>query len=173
MNQLFDRMLRAARLDVALYEEVEADQSALGQAAIVVVLSSLAGGIGTVNLPGGPGIVVGTIGALVGWGLWALLTYLIGTKLLPEPGTEADVGQLLRTIGFSASPGLLRIFGVVPLIGPLVALGASLWMLATMVVAVRQALDYKSTGRAVGVCALGFVVQVVIMALLLRPSGMP
>ncbi len=99
---------------------------------------------------------------LVGWFIWAALTFLIGTKILPEPQTKADLGELLRTIGFSASPGVLRIFGMIPLLGGLIALAASVWMLVAMVVAVRQALDYTSTGRAVGVCAIGWLVQVAI-----------
>jgi hypothetical protein len=98
----------------------------------------------------------------VGWFIWAGLTFLIGTKILPEPQTKADLGELLRTIGFSASPGVLRIFGMIPLLGGLIALAASVWMLVAMIVAVRQALDYTSTGRAVGVCVIGWLVQVAI-----------
>jgi len=172
MNRFIDRMIRAARLDVSVYEEVEADQSALGAAMGVVVLSSVAAGIGAAR-GGLAGLIVGAIGALVGWLLWAYLTYFIGTRLLPEPQTEADVGQLLRTIGFSSSPGLIRILGLIPSLGPLVFLVASIWMLVAMVVAVRQALDYRSTGRAVAVCAIGFVVQVVIVGLVFAAFGTP
>jgi hypothetical protein len=99
-----------------------------------------------------------TLGSLIGWFIWAGLTYLIGTKMLPEEQTEADMGQLLRTTGFASSPGLLRILGIVPVLGALVGLIVSVWMLIAFVVAVRQALDYKSTGRAVAVCLIGFVV---------------
>ncbi|MFB3126028.1 MAG: YIP1 family protein, partial [Candidatus Acidiferrales bacterium] len=94
-------------------------------------------------------------GALIGWFLWAFVTYLVGTKILPEPQTRSDVGELLRTIGFSASPGVLFILVVVPGLGPLIGLGVLVWMLVAFVVAVRQALDYRSTGRAVAVCLIG------------------
>ena len=161
MASFTDRMLGAAKLDVDTYEEVEHDQTATGQAMGVVIISSLAAGIGSVG-GGTSGLIAGTIGALVGWFIWAALTFLIGTKVLPEPQTKADLGELLRTIGFSASPGVLRIFGMIPLLGGLIALAASVWMLVAMVVAVRQALDYTSTGRAVGVCVMGWVVQVAI-----------
>ncbi|RMF23780.1 MAG: hypothetical protein D6760_04730 [Deltaproteobacteria bacterium] len=166
MNQLLDRMLRAAKLDVALYEEVEADESALAQAATVVVLSSVAAGIGLgVGHAGGlGGILIAAIGSLVGWALWAGLTYLIGAKLLPEPQTNADFGQLLRTIGFSSAPGVIRLLGIIPGLAAILSLVAAVWMLAAMVVAVRQALDYQSTGRAVGVCLIGFIVQVLLLA---------
>ncbi len=112
MNTFQNRIIRAAKLDVKLYEEVEADKGAMGQAMTVVVLSSLAAGIGSIGTGGIGGLVMGTIAALVGWYVWAYLTYFIGTKLLPEPQTQSDPGELLRTIGFSSSPGLIRILGV-------------------------------------------------------------
>ncbi|MCA9425420.1 MAG: YIP1 family protein [Candidatus Omnitrophica bacterium] len=170
MASLTDRMIRAAKLDVHLYEEVEADKDAMGQAAIVVVLSSLAAGIGSYQMVGSiGGLISATIGALIGWAIWAFITYIIGTKLLPEPQTQADWGELLRTIGFSSSPGLIRVLGIIPIIGGIFLLIASIWMLIAMVIAVRQALDYHSTLRAVGVCLIGWIVQVVILGVLLAP----
>jgi hypothetical protein len=166
MNPFANRMLRAAKLESALYEEVEADRGAMGQALGVVVLSSLAAGIGALATQGAAGILVGTLAALISWVVWAALTYVIGAKLLPEPQTEADFPQLLRTIGFSSAPGLIRVAGIVPGLNPIVSLIAAIWMLVAMVIAVRQALDYSSTWRAVGVCIIGFLVQVVILAAL-------
>jgi hypothetical protein len=160
---MLERMIRAARLDASLYEEVEADPSSLGQATAVVVLASLAGGIGTAGVEGQPGFILGVVVNLIGWYVWAFLTYLIGTKLLPQPTTQADVGQLLRTLGFAAAPGLLRVVAFVPGIGPLVMLASALWSLAAMVIAVRQALDYDSTARAALVCVIGWIVQVLII----------
>ena len=171
MSIFTDRMIRAAKLDVNLYEEVEADKTAMGQAMGVVLLSSVAAGIGTIAIRGLGGIFIGTIAALIGWYIWASLTYFIGTKWLPEPQTKADIGELLRTIGFSSSPGLIRVLGIIPGLGGIVFLVASIWMLVAMVIAVRQALDYKSTGRAVGVCAIGFVIQMVILILLFGIAG--
>jgi hypothetical protein len=159
-------MLRAAKLDVNLYEEVEADRSTLTQAMTVVVLSSLAAGVGSIGTMGPGGIVIGTLLALGGWYFWAYLTYLIGTKMLPEPQTSSDLGELLRTTGFSSSPGLLRLFGLIPGIGGLVFGVASIWMLVAMVIAVRQALDYQSTLRAVGVCLLGWLIQTLLLAMM-------
>lgn len=163
MTNLRSRMLRAAKLEVELYEEVEADPGAMGQAMGVVVLSAVAAGIGNFANGGLVGTVAGTVGALAGWYVWALLTYFIGTKLLPEAETHADSRELLRTIGFSSAPGLIRVVGVVPgLTGP-VFLVAGIWMLVAMVIAVRQALDYRSTGRAIGVCVIGWLVQAVLI----------
>lgn len=171
MASLMDRMIRAAKLDVHLYEEVEADTGAMRQAMTVVVLSSVAAGIGSIARGGLGGILIGTIAALIGWYVWAYLTYLIGTKLLPEPQTKADHGELLRTIGFSSSPGLIRVLGVIPGLAPLVFLASGIWMLVAMVIAVRQALDYTSTLRAVGVCLIGWVIQAIILVLLFSIMG--
>jgi hypothetical protein len=166
VSGLLDRIIRAARLDVHLYEEVESDTGAMGQAMAVVVLSSIAAGFSTMFRMGFGGVFIGIIIALVGWFVWAFLTYIIGTKLLPESQTRATLGELLRTIGFSSSPGLIRVLGVIPGLGGLVFIIASIWMLVAMVVAVRQALDYSSTMRAVWVCIIGWIIQVAIMALM-------
>ena len=164
MASLTQRMIGAAKLDVQTYEEVEADTTATGQAMVVVILSSLAAGAGSYRLMGLSGAVVMTLAALFGWFVWALLTYVIGVKMMPEEQTEADMGQLLRTIGFSSSPGILRVFGIVPFLGALIQLVTSVWMLVAMVIAVRQALDYKSTGRAIVVCVIGWVVYLIASA---------
>jgi len=172
MTNFKDRIIRAAKLDVSLYEEVEADKGAMRQAMGVVVLSSIAAGVGIIGRGGGfGGILIGTVAALIGWYVWAYLIYLIGTKLLPEPQTKADHGELLRTIGFSSSPGLIRVLGIIPGLGGVVFLVASIWMLAAMVIAVRQALDYNNTLRAVGVCAIGWIIQTAILVLLFSALG--
>ena len=166
MASFTDRMIRAAKLDARLYEEVEADKQAMGQAMGVVILSSIAAGIGSIAKVGLGGILLGTIFALIAWYVWAFLTYIIGTKLLPEKQTKADIGEMLRTIGFSSSPGLIRVLAIIPRVGNLVLFIAGIWMLVAMVIAVRQALDYKSTGRALGVCVIGWIIQFVVLMLL-------
>lgn len=168
MASFTHRMIGAAKLDVSTFEEVESDATATAQAMGVVILSTLAGGIGGVV---GGGFVVSSIAALIFWVTWASLTYIIGTRLLPEPQTHADIGQLMRTIGFAQSPGLLRVLGVIPLLGaPVVAL-VQIWILVAMVIGVRQALDYTSTARAVGVCVLGWVAANVLALLILLVFG--
>ena len=155
MASFTDRMIRAAKLDVTLYEEVEADKGTMGQAMGVVILSSVAAGIGTIGTTGIKGLFFGTIVALLGWFIWAFLTYYIGTRLLPEPQTKADYGELLRTIGL----------GIIPMLGAILNFIIGIWMLVAMIIAVRQALDYKSIWRAVGVCLIGWIVQIATFAL--------
>jgi hypothetical protein len=166
MDIFFRRIIRAMRLEPGLYEEVEADRDATGQAAGVVVLSSIVSGIGYGGHLGIKTIFFGTLGALVGWMAWAVITYFVGTKILPSPQTRSDPGELLRTLGFAHSPAFLNIFGIIPLLGWLVRVIIFFWILFAWVIAVRQALDYTSTGRAVGVCVIGWLIYIVIAWLL-------
>ena len=171
MTSFPERMMGAAKLDVGIYEEVEADGTATRQAMGVVLMSSVAAGIGTLSL--GAGVIAGAVAALLSWVIWAFLTYLIGTRLLPEPQTQADMGQMMRTLGFAQSPGVLRIFGGVPGIGPLVLGVVSAWMLVAMVTAVRRALDYTTTWRAVVVCVVAWLAVIIPAVLLFGLMGAP
>ena len=158
------RLIGAMALDPMTYEEVEADRSATGQAMLVVVLSSGGAGIGARGLGSGSlrSMVFISVVSLLAWAAWALLTYQIGVRLMPEADTRSDVGELLRTVGFSAAPGMLRIFGIVPGAAIAAFTITAVWMLVAMVVAVREALDYKSTARAVAVCGLGWALAIAI-----------
>jgi hypothetical protein len=166
-NTFVQRVIGAMSLDVAIYEEVEADRSATPQAFVVVVLSSVAAGIGSRGFGGASlsTILFMSIAAVIGWAAWALVTLQVGGRLMPEPQTQVDMGELLRTIGFASAPGMLRIVGIIPAATfPAYAI-AAVWMLLAMVVAVRQALDYQSTGRAVIVCGVGWLLSLAISAL--------
>jgi hypothetical protein len=165
------RVLGASLFDPDVYEEVEADRSANGQAALVVALSAVAAGLGSIANHGPVGVLWYTAAALAGWYVWAAIAYWIGTRLLPVAHTQADHGELLRTIGFSSAPGVLRLFAFLPGVGAWLFLGSTLWMLVAMVVAVRHALDYCTFRRAVAVCAIGFPFYAVILALSLFLLG--
>lgn len=173
MKSFTHRMIGAARLDAATFEEVEADATATGQAMGVVLLVSIATGVGSVTAGGTGSFFFAGFLALVAWVVWAALTYVIGTRLLPEPQTHANVGEMMRTIGFAQSPGILRVFIGIPGLGLLILAVVSVWMLVTMVVAVRQALDYKSTARALGVCVIGWVISVVLLLVAIMSGAVP
>ena len=159
------RAIGAARLEVPVFEEIEADRTATDQALIVVVLSSLAAGIGLSSGLYNAPVLHRVLLALLLWVFWAISTYIVGVYLMPEPQTQTNVGELLRTIGFAASPGILRIFGMVPAIGGTIYVISTVWMLVAMVIAIRQALDYNSTGRAIVVCVVTGMIGVVAAAL--------
>lgn len=183
MSHLVDRMIRAARLDANLYIEVEADATATRQAVFVVLIYSVCAGIGLglIDLPDIEvwdfllNIFVGLLGALVFWLIWSLITYFIGTTLFKGPQTPwrsiATYGELLRSIGFAAAPGVLMIFAfVTPPVGSLILLVVFVWMFIAMVVAVRQALD-STTRRAIGTLLTGGVVYLVFGIILVLIFG--
>ena len=170
-HSMIERMIRASRLDINMFEEVEADTSATNQALLIVALVALATGIASLGTTGPIGLFVGVVLAIAGWALWAWIVHLIGTKIIPSHSTHADWGQLARTLGFAQSPGILRVLGLVPVVGNIIFAVASIWMLVAMVVAVRQALDYTSTWRAIAVVLIGFIPYVLLMSIAFAVLG--
>lgn len=168
---IIKRVIRALTLDPSLYEEVEHDKGAMWQAVVVVFLSSLSRGVYSYQTGDYKGLILGTITSFVLWMLLAFLIYLIGTKLFPESETRSDQWEIMRVLGFASAPGMFRVFAVVHHFTAIVLLVVWVWTLVAMIIAVRQALDYKSTWRAVGVCLIGFVVYVVITVLILKLIG--
>lgn len=165
---LVDRMIRAARLETQVYEEVEHDESATGQAMAVVVLGALAAGIGA--LYGGiGGLIVGVVTALIGWAVYAFVAYWVGTTFFKGPQTSATWGELLRTLGFASSPRILLVLMIIPVLGLIVGLLVLVWTLITTVIAIRQALDFD-TGRAIATAVISwlalFIVSFVLLAII-------
>ncbi len=152
-NSLVGRMIGAATLDVATYEEVEHDTTATTQAAIVVAIAAIAQGIASPV-----GVISGIIGALLGWLAFAGLTYFIGTRIFKGTATW---GELLRTLGFAYTVAIFSILGIIPILGILVGLIVFVWGVAAAVVAIRQALDV-STGQAIVTGLLGWVAMAII-----------
>lgn len=160
-QSIFDRMKRAAMLDVNVYEEVEADRSATGQAAAVVAMVAVAQAIGSAG-EGAPGIIGGLVAALLGWLIWSGVAYLIGDKLL---GGTATWGELLRTIGFAQSPGVFTVLAIVPVVGGLIRFIIAVWILIAGIIAIRQALDF-STGKAVLTAVIGWLALAIPMMMI-------
>ena len=170
INLFFARVLRAIKIDVDLYEEVEKDKNATIQAAIVVVLSSLAAGVGALQL-GVSNFLLAPVLSLIGWYVWSYLVYFVGVKIFKDAKTSADHGELLRTIGFAQAPGLIRVFGVTPDLMIVTFIGSGLWILACMVVAVKSALDYESLWKSLGVVVVAWIFQVIFLFFMLVLSN--
>jgi hypothetical protein len=166
-NTFLQRVIGAAALDAAIYEEVESDRTATGQAMTIVVISSIAAGIGARGFGSSfSSVAFFGIVALLAWATWALVMFELGGRLMPEPQTRTSIGEMLRTLGFAATPGLASILGAVPGVTTRVFVLVWIWMLLAMVVAVRQALDYRSTAKAVAVCLLGGILAATIALVL-------
>ena len=160
------RIFRAIKIDVELYEEVEQDKSATVQAGLVVVLASLAAGVGALQL-GASNFILAPIASLLSWYIVSYIIYFVGVKLFPEKSTKSNHGELLRTIGFANAPGLIRVFGVTPELMTVTFIGSAFWMLACMVVAVKSALDYESLWKAFGVVVVSWLFQAFFLFLLI------
>ncbi|HLZ26017.1 MAG TPA: Yip1 family protein [Chloroflexota bacterium] len=162
-SSIVNRMMRAARLEVPLYEEVEADLTATNQALLVVVIVAVASGIGGA-VAGGiiGGLVRGLLTALIGWAVWSYALYFVGTRFF---GGTATYGEMLRTLGFAQSPGVLYILGVIPVVGGIVAIVAFIWTLVTSFIATRQALDVDNT-KTVFTILIAFVAFAIVYAIL-------
>lgn len=159
MRPFLNRLWRAARLDETVYREAGADKTLLRQAMLAVVLSSVASGVGVSGVKGLAGLGMGTLSALVSWLFWAVLTFWIGTRLLPAREVRPDTGALLRPLGFSSAPGLLGLLGLIPYMSAFILCVTRVWMLAAMVVAIRTAFNYPGNLRALGVCLIGWLIQ--------------
>ena len=169
------RIIRALSLDPNLYEEVENDKSSIVQAMVVVLLSSVAAGLYTYDYGGARGLIVGTIVTFAGWVLMSFLIYLVGTKLFPDTETKTDVGEILRVLGFAAAPGIFILLALLPVISKIVwllILVIWVWRFAAMVIAVRQALDFKNTWSAIWVCVVGLFAYLLVYLILLA-YGLP
>ena len=166
VNLFLNRIYRAIKIDIDLYEEVEKDKSATLQAGLVVVLSSLAAGIGALQI-GMSNFLLAPAISLISWYVWAYVIYFVGVKLFGGPKTKSNHGELLRTIGFSSAPGLIRIFGITPDLMTVTFIGSAFWMLACMVVAVKSALDYDSLWKAFGVVVVAWFLQAIFLFMIL------
>lgn len=158
---MIGRMLGAARLNAETYEEVEHDSGATIQALLVIILVSIASFVGQLLAGDDMNLVAalinGIVWGIIGWALWALFTWLIGSTLLKTEQTEADWGQLARCTGFAQTPRILNVFLFIPVLGPILVLIGLVWTIIAMIVAVRQSLDYTSTWRAFFVIVLAFI----------------
>jgi hypothetical protein len=173
MASFGERYVGAMTLNVKTFEEVEADTTAMGQAVGVIVIAAVASGLGNIFRSGISGLLVGTVAALVAYLIWAALVWVIGTKVMPDPATHADFQQTFRVVGFAAAPGIANILQIIPYLGPFLGFLIGIWTLVAMVIAVRQVLDYTSTGKAVVVCIIGFIGYLIAWFILMLPlAGM-
>ena len=164
-----DRVIGALKLEANAFEDVERDPTAIGQSVGVIVLAAVSAGIGNIYWGGIGGIVSTAITSLISFLIWSLIVWLVGTKLMPEPTTKADFPETFRVLGFAAAPGLLGFITIIPLLGYLIMFVIWLWQIAAMIVAVKAALDYSTIGKAIVVVLIGFIVNIIVTALVLVP----
>jgi len=169
MASFQNRVIGALTLQASTYEEVENDATATSQAAIIVVAGAVLGALGNLLYGFGMTIIIMPVFALIGWLIGSFVVMFVGTKLLPGKNTSADLGQMLRVVGFAQSPGLLNFLTIIPILGYLIAFVIWIWGLVAMIVGVKAALDYDDTMKAVIVCVIAwaiiFVCTLIAMAI--------
>ena len=170
MASLSERMIGAMKADAKTFQEIEADPNALGQAITVILMAGVASLIGNIFRVGLGGGIFSMIVTLIAYAFWTFAIVLIGTKLMPEPTTKADFQEGFRVIGFTASPGVFNVLAIIPFLGPLISFVIGLWMLVIGVVAVREVLDYSSTGRAIIVCLIAFAIYLCVWFFIMAMS---
>ena len=150
------------KIDPEVFNEVQKDKKATFSAAIVVILSSTAAGIGATSLGAG-NFILAPLFSLISWFVWAYIVYFVGVKLFPDLKTKTTQFALLRAIGFSSAPGIIRIFGFNESLMTVTFIGSAFWMLACMIVAVKETLNYKSLWKALGVVIISWFMQAFIL----------
>jgi hypothetical protein len=176
MNNLINRVMRAALLDKEFYKEAEADTNLNQEALIVVIIVSVAAGVGSfiVNLFRGEvvaailALIVSTVVGIVNYYVWAYVTHFIGTNMFKG---EADPGELLRVLGYASSPRILSLFGFIPYLGAFLSFGGAIWALVAGFIGVQEALDLDSTETLVTV-VLGWLAIFIISVIVTSVLGM-
>jgi len=160
---LIDRMLGAALLEPETYQEAALAPSTRAHAALIVVISAAAAGLG--SLSGSvTGLVLGSLAAVFGWGLYCFAVYWVATKRFGVPHTAATWGATWRTLALASSPRVFLVLTFVPAIGFLVGLAVHGWVLITTVFAVRPALDLE-TRPAIATALIGLLPMLLLWAL--------
>ncbi len=163
------RVMGVLRLVSKVYLDIAADNTATTQAAIVVAAAAIAGAIGGIR-NGGEGIIGGLLTAIISWVIFASVGWFVGTRLLGAPQAAGGSRRLLRTTGFAQAPGVLSVFGAIPIIGPILAVVAGIWGLITQVMAIREGLQV-STSKAIVTAIVSFIVIVIVLALIAGVIG--
>jgi hypothetical protein len=172
MADLTGRIIGALQADVKTFEEIEADPGAFSQAITVIVIAGVAALIGNFFRVGVIGGIIHLVASVAEYALFSLLVFLIGTKLMPEPTTKSDFNETFRTVGFAAAPGIFSVLAIVPILGVLISFVIGIWSLVIGVIAVRQALDYSNTGRAIIVALIAGVICWVVVVIVFLPLAL-
>lgn len=169
MADLTGRMIGAMQADVKTFQEIENDPAAFSQAITVIVIAGVASLIGNIFRVGVIGGVIRLVISLVAYALFSVLVFVIGTKVMPEPTTKADFNETFRTVGFAASPGVLYVLAIIPVLGVLISFVIGIWSIVIGVIAVREVLDYSNTGRAIIVALIAAVICWIVAFVVMLP----
>ena len=177
MQALFQRMLRAARMDAQLFEEIVSDPTLQGQSVWVVAIFAMATAFGTFTLISGTAVNIGLLTTMIGWYIWAFSVFYIGTRILKGDSAPPDRKTIMRVMAFACAPGIFRLLGLIPKTTTLVFIVTSLWMLATAVFGLKKVFPQRSTFKISVVTVVTWIgatlFQFILIATLLAVFGVP
>lgn len=182
---IMNRVMRLARLDTTVFEEVRDDQSETIPAIIVAAVSTLIAGLGGflwlviddggfngISIDGGDAFLktflLGSIFAIVLWLVWVAVAFFVLVQVFREP---ADIQSLFRTMGYGAIP----LAGTILMFVPAISFGIALLfmvMFFVMQVYAVQAATGTTADRALLASGAGFAVYAIILALLADTSAL-
>ncbi|MBI3967501.1 MAG: YIP1 family protein [Chloroflexi bacterium] len=171
-DSVLGKMLRAAKLEIGLYDEVRHESASTSEAFQAIVIIAISAGLGRAigSLDRGIGVAgatlaVAVVAALISWVVMSVATYFVATAIL---GGKASPGALLRVLAFAEAPTVLNLLRFVPILGTVVVSLTFGWTLITLIVALRQALDV-GTGRAIATAVLAFIPTLVVGTIVAFP----
>jgi hypothetical protein len=157
---MFDRIIRAIKLDPTLYREVAKSENLLSESVIVVIIVAVVSGIGSLAGSSRPltAFIMDLFNNLIfGWLLWSLVAYFVGTAFFDG---KSSINEMLRAIGYANAPRLLGLFGFIPCVGWIIVLIGAIFSLIAGVIAIREAMEFD-TDKAIITAIVGFVLYAI------------
>jgi hypothetical protein len=170
---VMSRIMRLARLDTTVFDEVRMDPTATASSFVVAAAATVAAGLGgwlwwiqKTDFDGGKvfvqSVILGSIFAVLLWVVWLFVVYVLLTQVFRE---RADLQQLIRTMGMAAAPLGLSILLLIPGINYGIALASIALFFGLTTIAI-QSVTTAEPAKVLMANAAGFVIWAVILTLL-------
>jgi len=171
-NAILNRILRLARLDTTVFDEVRDDENELIPALIVAGIASLLAGLGAAlfwefNFDRGPdnvwlnNFILGGLFMAALYMVWVLIAYVIVVQVFKA---TADLQSLIRTMGYAAVPLAICVLMFIPVLYPVFAI-VPLALLFVMTIYAVQSVTNADSSQVVIANTAGFAVMVLVLSI--------
>lgn len=167
MKALFNRMLRAIKLDRHLFEEIVSDPSIQGQSIWAVAIYAMATGFGTFSMIGGTAVNIGLLSAMIAWYVWAFSLFYFGTRFLGGRTTSVDRKTIMRVTAFACAPGIFRLLGIIPKTTTIVFIVTSLWILIAAVIGLKAVFSESHSSKLAALTIVTWVAATIFQLILI------
>ena len=158
MKLLFNRMIRATKLDLTFYDEIVNDPTSQGHSVWVVALLAMATGYGMFSRAGGTAVNVCLAVTFFSWYIWAFTVYYASNHFFGATPSRMDRKTVLRVMAFASAPGVLRFLGVIPHISLIVFIGTSVWIILAGAIGLKKVYQLTHIGKALILCSATWLV---------------